>query len=86
MFVLEGASVSEDHAFTAENVNRIKGESRAERIERVLSRWQGKSLRKEARYRILSRIEDNEKLYKRMKLLGIPKVVVNAVREELESE
>lgn len=86
VFVLDNASVTEDHIFTAENVSRIKGESRAERIERVLSRWQGKSLHKEARYRILSRIEDNEKLYKRMKLLAIPKSVVNAIKEELESE
>lgn len=86
VFVLDGGSVAEDHVFTAENVTRINGESRAERIEHVLSRWQGKSLRKEARYRILSKIEDNEKLYKRMKLLAIPKAVVNAIKEELESE
>lgn len=86
VFVLDGAAVTENHIFTAENVSRIKGESREERIERVLSRWQGKSLRKEARYRVLSKIEDNEKLYKRMKLLAIPKAVINAIKEELESE
>lgn len=86
VFTLENASVTENHVLTAENAYRIKGESREERIERVLSRWQGKSITKEARYRILCKIDDNEKLYKRMKLLGIPKVVIGAVREELECE
>ncbi len=86
VFVLKDAPVNESHVFTAENAYRIKGESRAERIERVLSRWQGNSITKEARYRMLSKITDNEKLYKRMCLLGIPKAVIGAVREELECE
>ncbi|MBQ8027476.1 MAG: DUF5110 domain-containing protein, partial [Clostridia bacterium] len=50
---LNGADVNESYTLTAENANRFVGETAKERTVRILSRWQGFSLKKEICCRLL---------------------------------
>lgn len=81
---LNGADVNESYTLTAENANRFVGETAKERTVRILSRWQGFSLKKEICCRLLG--EDKGDMIRKFNGIVLPKVVKAAITEELECE
>lgn len=83
VFEINGADVNESCTVMAEKAKRLVGETEEEKAIRILSRWQGFSLKKEICCRLLEKNGNKDMLGIFNKVM-LPKSVKAAIKEELE--
>ena len=83
VFEIKGADVRQSHEFTCENAERATGESFRETVIRPMSRWQGKTNKKNLAYRPFEKLEKKEDIKKALNASILPNCLTLAIEEYL---